>query len=93
MKLKPLAEILAMTKEKLDESLAPMRARQVRAKAELEVAKLEEKAVTLEREVAELCSKKDIDFTSVTDKLDEHDLNARRMTQLKGIVADLFPAA
>lgn len=93
MKLKPLAEILAMTKEKLDESLAPMRARQVRAKADLEIAKLEERAVTLEREVAELCSKKDIDFDAVVTKLDDHDLNSRRMTQLKGIVADLFPNA
>lgn len=92
MKLKPLAEILAMTKEKLDESLAPMRARQVRAKADLEIAKLEERAVTLEREVAELCAKKDIDFEAVITKLDDHDLNARRMAQLKGIVGDLFPS-
>jgi hypothetical protein len=91
MKLKPLAEILAMSKEKLDASLAPIRARQVKAKAETQVALLDEKAITLERDVAELCARKEIDFDKVITAMDEHDLNERRVKQLRAIVADLFP--
>ncbi len=34
-KVKPFAEVLAFTKEKLDEALAPIRARSARAKAAL----------------------------------------------------------
>ena len=91
MKLKPLAEILAMSKEKLDASLAPIRARQLRARADTEVAKLDERLVTLEREIHELCAMKDIDFNRITDKMDEAELTQRRVKQLCAIVADLFP--
>jgi hypothetical protein len=41
MKLKPFAEIIALSKEKLAESLAPIRARKVKSQAELEMAKLD----------------------------------------------------
>jgi hypothetical protein len=92
VKLKPLAEILAMSKEKLDASLAPIRARQVKARAETEVAKLEEKALTLERQITEACAAKDIDFNALTERMDELELNQRRIGQLRAIVADLFPA-
>ena len=36
MKLKPFKDLIALSKEKLDEALAPIRARQVKAKAELD---------------------------------------------------------
>ena len=42
MKLKPFAEIIALSKEKLSEALAPIRARKVRSQAELEMAKLDD---------------------------------------------------
>lgn len=93
MQLKPLKEILAMTKEKIDEALAPVRARQIKAKAELEVAKLQEKLMTLEREIQEACVKKDIDFTIVLSKMDEFDLTTRKVKQFDQLVADLFPKA
>ena len=91
MKLKPLAEILAMTKEKIDETLAPMRARHVKAKADMKIAELEEKGVTLERQIHELCTTKDIDFDRVADLQDQHALNERRAVQMRQIVSDLFP--
>lgn len=90
--LKPLKEILAMTKQGLDEAMAPIRARKVKASADQKVAALDEKLVTIERDVIELCSKAEIDFDKVADKLDEFDLTTRRSEQLKKIVADLFPA-
>jgi hypothetical protein len=42
MKLKPFAEVIALSKEKLSEALAPIRARKVRSQAELEMAKLDD---------------------------------------------------
>jgi hypothetical protein len=91
MQLKPLSEILALSKEKLDEAMAPIRARQVKAKADLESSKLSEKLVTLERQIHEACSKSDIDFAKVCDLMDEVALTERRIQQLGEIVAQLFP--
>ena len=91
MKLKPFKEILKMSKEKLDSAMAPIRARQVQMKAELEMAKLEEKLVSLEARTQELCTSKEIDFDSLIKVLDDHALTERRRDQYKKIVAELFP--
>lgn len=92
MQLKPLLEILASSKEKIEESMAPIRARQVKAKADLEGSKLAEKMVTLEKQIFEACAKPDIDFGKVCDLMDEHALATRRNAQLEQIVTQLFPA-
>lgn len=91
MQLKPLSELLKMTKEKVDESLAPVRARQVKAKADVEVAKLEEKLLTLEREITEACTQKDINFEAVLNKMDDVALTERRIGQFRELVEQLFP--
>lgn len=92
MKLKPFAEILAMSKEKLAEALAPVRARKVRSQAELEMAKLDDEIIRLESEVQEQCSKEDINFPSLLDKLDKAALLERRKAQYENVLAQLFPA-
>ena len=91
MKLKPFAEIIAMSKEKLAESLAPIRARKVRSQAELEMAKLDDEIVRLEADVQEQCAKEDINFPSLLDKLDKAALLERRRTQYEAVLAQLFP--
>lgn len=91
MELKPFKELIKLSKEKLDESLAPMRARAVKAKAELEMAKLDERRVQLEMQVQEICAQRDIDFTQLLTKMDEHDLNERRLAQYQQLLAQLFP--
>jgi hypothetical protein len=91
MKLKPFAEIIAMSKEKLAESLAPIRARKVRSQAELEMAKLDDEIVRLEAEVQEQCAKEDINFPSLLDKLDKAALLERRRVQYEAVLAQLFP--
>lgn len=91
MKLKPFKDILALSKEKIEETLAPMRARQVKAQAELEMAKIDEKLVTLEATVQEFCSQKTINFDKLLDKLDESALLERRQKQFKKILSELFP--
>lgn len=92
-KVKSFQEILAMTKQGIDEALAPIRARAVRAKATVEVSKLEERLVALEREIQEECVKQDINFTKVLDKIDEYELAQRRVTQFNKLTDDLFPSA
>lgn len=92
MKLKPFKEILKLSKEKLDEAMAPIRAHKVKTQAQLEMAKLDEKLVTLEAEVQEMCTKKEIDFDSLIRKLDEIAILERRKKQYTKIVDELFPA-
>ena len=63
MDFNSLRSVLASSKEKVDEMLAPVRIRQVRAKADLEISKLEEKLITTERKIVESVAKKDIDVS------------------------------
>lgn len=91
MKLKPLKELLAMSKEKIDEALAPIRARQVKSKAELEMARLDEKLISSETKIFEHCAKKEIDFDMIICEMDSYALNERRKNQLAKIIEELFP--
>lgn len=91
--LKPFKELIAMSKEKLDDALAPLRARAVKAKADIEMSKIEGGLITLEREVQEMCVSKEIDFEQLFDKLDESDLMERRLKQYTNVLAQLFPEA
>lgn len=89
--VKPFREIISMSKEKLDEALAPIRARSARAKADLEIAKLDEKLVGVETEIHKLCAEKELDFNKISDKLDEYALAERRRDQITGLIKQLFP--
>jgi hypothetical protein len=91
MKLKPFREIIAMSKEKLDEAMAPIRARQVKSKAEMEMAQLDADILTKETEVQEMCALKDINFKGLLAKLDEIALLERRKKQYGKVLGELFP--
>lgn len=91
MKLKPYKEIIAMSKEKLDEALAPIRARQVKGQAELEMARIDEQIVSNEARIQEVCAQKSINFTELIRLMDEHAIAERRKKQYGKILADLFP--
>lgn len=92
-KVKSYKEVLALTKEKLDEALAPIRAKSAKAKADLEIAKLQEKLVGLESEIHKACAEKDLNFTTIADKIDQYELAERRLKQIEKLVGDLFPGA
>ena len=92
MKLKPFRELIAMSKEKLDEALAPIRAKQVEMQAELEMAKIDEQLCSTEAEIQELCAAKQVDFDKLLKLMDKYDLAERRKKQYKKILQDLFPA-
>lgn len=91
MKLRPFKELIAMSKEKLDAAMAPIRARQVQSKAELEMAKLEADILTKETQVQEMCTEKDIDLPKLLDRLDEIALLDRRKGQYEKVIKQLFP--
>ncbi|MGG2046760.1 hypothetical protein [Burkholderia gladioli] len=92
MKLKPYAELIALSKEKLDAALAPVRARQVRTQAELEMAKLDEQLISTEAKIQELCAQKQIDFAQLLRYMDEVALAERRKKQYEQILREFFPS-
>ena len=48
--------------------------------------------IRLEADIQEQCSKEDINFPSLLDKLDKVALLERRKTQYESVLAQLFPA-
>ncbi len=91
--LKPYKKILAMTAAKIDEALAPIRARSARARADLELCKLEEELASLETEIHNLCAQKELDFNKIADKIDRYELKERRKGQITKLINELFPQA
>lgn len=91
MKLKPFAELISLSKEKLNEALAPIRARQVKAKADLEITQIDTRLLSHETEIQEMCAGKDINLPALIDKLDEVALLERRKAKFAEVIAQLFP--
>lgn len=91
MKLKPYREILKMAKEKIDESLAPVRAHRAKKQAELEIAKMDEKMASKEAEISEFCAEKEINFDKIIKSQDDYALMERRKKQFVKIVDEMFP--
>lgn len=90
MNLMKYKDVLATCKEKLDEAMAPLRAKEMKKKAELEICKLESLIAEREQKVQEYGSKYPIDFESMLDALDELELTQRRKEQFEQIVSELF---
>jgi DNA-binding transcriptional MerR regulator len=91
VKLKPFKELIALSKEKIDEALAPLRASTAKAKATLKMAEIDEKIATLGQKIQELATSKDIDFDAIADKLDEVALLELRKARFADITGQLFP--
>ena len=91
MKLPPYIKLIAMSKEKIDEKLAPLRASKAKAQANLEMAKLDEQLAVLESEITETCTKQDIYFSTLIEKMYKFALLERKKTQYQKILSELFP--
>jgi predicted nuclease of predicted toxin-antitoxin system len=91
MTLKPFRELIALSKEKVDEALAPLRAATAKAKATLKQAEIDEKIAAISQRVQEMAVSKDIDFDALADKLDEAALLELRKSRFAEITAQLFP--
>lgn len=91
MKLKPLAEILKMSKEKFNEAMAPIRARAARAKADLEMSQIDAELIELETKAHELCAEPEISFKDLIGISDKVALLERKKEQYEAILKQLFP--
>ena len=91
MQLKSYKEILAMGKDKVNETLAPVRARKAKKQAELEIAKMEEDIATQEAKIMELCSKQELNFDAIIKAQDTYALTERRIKQFEKIIEEMFP--
>lgn len=90
-KLTAYKKLLTMGKEAVDSVLAPVRAHSAKKKAELEMAKLDERIATLQSELTVTCSEKEINFDKIIDKLDDIALSERRKEQFQKILEEMFP--
>ena len=90
--IKSFKELISMTKEKLEESMIPLRVRSAKAKAEGIKVEIETKMVDLEAEINTACASKDIDFNKIVDLMDEYALAERQLEQVTKVVDQLFPA-
>ena len=91
MKLPVYKEVLKMAKEKIDDTLAPVRANRAKKQAELEIAKLDEEIATQTAKIHEVCYEKEIDFVLLIDKQDKLALTERRKKQYQQILDEMFP--
>lgn len=91
MKLPAYKDVLKMTKEKVNATLAHIRASKAKAQANLEMVKLDEEIATLEAAITEACCEKEINFKSIIDKQDRLALIERRKKQYQKILDEMFP--
>lgn len=95
LELKPLKEMLALGKEKLNELLAPARATLVKAKFDVEIAELSTKIMEKQSGIQEMLAsfgdEKKIDFVKLDDNLDEIEIMEGRLARYNVIVSQLFP--
>jgi hypothetical protein len=91
MKLTAYKDVLKLGKEKVQEAMAPMRAREQRKRAELEAVQIESKICEVEQQIQELCAAYPIDFNKLIKQIDEKALLERRKKQYGEIIEQMFP--
>lgn len=90
MSLMKYKDLLVLCKEKIQEAMAPLRAREMLKKAELEVCKIDSLIAEKEQKIQEYASQYPICFDRLIDALDELELTKRRKEQLEKIIAEMF---
>ena len=93
MKLPSYKEMLEMGKEKLSQSLIPIKVNRQKKKAELELAMLEEEIAKAENDIQTECSQEDVDFKRIIKKQNDLGLLQRTKAQYEQILEQMFPAA
>ena len=90
MDLMKYKDVLVLAKDKIKELMAPLRAYEMKKKAELEVAKLEGVIAEREQAIQQVASEYPINFDGLIDSLDDLELTKRRLTQFNSIIKDMF---
>jgi len=83
-------ELLVLAKEKINEAMAPLRAKEMKKKAELEICKIESMIAEKEQKIQEYASKYPIPFDELIEALDDLDLVKRRKEQFETIINEMF---
>jgi hypothetical protein len=90
MRLLSFREALKKTKAQIDDLMIPIRVKQAKLQGQTEMAGLEEKALTCEIALQELCVASPINYSKILEKLDEIALLERRQKQFKKVISELF---
>jgi len=90
MALIPYKKLLTMAKEAVSAAMAPLRAREMKKKAELEMAKIESSLMEHDSKIQTYASAYPIDFDKLIDAIDEKALLERRHKKFGLIVAEMF---
>ncbi len=90
MSLMKYKDVLVLAKEKVKEAIAPLRAKEMKKKAELEVCKLESTIAEKEQKIQECASEYPINFDKLIDAIDELELTQRRKEQFERIINEMF---
>lgn len=91
MQIQSFSKIMAMSADKLKEAMAPIYARKMKAKAELEMVKIDSDIIDMESKISESLTNKDVCFPTLMNRLDELALLERRRKQYEDVLEQLFP--
>jgi hypothetical protein len=91
MNIMKYKDVLVLTKEKIQEAMALLRAREMRKKGELEICRLQSLIAEKEQKIQECASIYPVDFDKLIDSLDDLELTQRRKEQFEKILAEMFP--
>ena len=91
MKLIPYKEALKMGKDKLKETLVPIRVNRAKKQAELEMCKLDEEIATMQAALHEACASENVNFPKIIDMQDDLRLVERKREQYEQILVEMFP--
>lgn len=90
MTLMKYKDIIGMAKDKINEVMVPLRAREMKKKAELEIAKLEGAIFEHEQKIQQHASEYPINFDKLIESIDDLQIITRRKKQFEEIVQEMF---
>jgi hypothetical protein len=90
MALLKYKDVLVLAKEKIKEAMAPLRAKEMKKKAEFEIAKLEGVIAEKEQKIQEYASDYPVNFDKLIESIDDLELTNRRKEQFEKIITEMF---
>ena len=90
MSLIKYKDVLVLCKDKIKEVMAPLRAKEMHKKAELEICKIDSQILEHEQKIQELAAQFPIDFDDLIESLDDLELIKRRKEQFERIINEMF---
>ena len=90
-KLKPYADLVALTDDEVVKELAPSRSLIGKKRAELKLAEIDEQITTLEGNIAKAATAKELNLDAICDYIDEIELLQLRQSRITEVLSQLFP--